>query len=201
MATVQYGLPQPMKRPLLNSLTALSLLLCVAVCALWAWTRGIPKTWVLSGAPARALVAHSAGGYLSVGRQSVEPLGPGATGGATFSLSEPGSVQYRTPGSVGSFANGWYGPRAGIWSAGWTDVSIYADRFRLRHSRLRLPFYAMAFATAALPSARLAAHAWRRSRAERRKGRRLCTSCGYDLRATPDRCPECGTVIPERHGK
>jgi len=52
------------------------------------------------------------------------------------------------------------------------------------------------FATAVLPAAWLVTQLmkYRRRRMRLRSG--ACLKCGYDLRASKDRCPECGRSIP-----
>jgi len=56
----------------------------------------------------------------------------------------------------------------------------------------------LALLTAVLPAIWIFRVAWRRSRLEQT----LCQVCNYDIRATPDRCPECGAVpetLPSQH--
>jgi hypothetical protein len=49
----------------------------------------------------------------------------------------------------------------------------------------------------ALPLVWRARNRYRRWDAERSAGK--CARCNYDLRATPDRCPECGTLVRHTH--
>jgi predicted RNA-binding Zn-ribbon protein involved in translation (DUF1610 family) len=61
-----------------------------------------------------------------------------------------------------------------------------------RFSAIVLPYWFVAILLAILPSG-IGRAAWTR-RQRRRKG--LCIACGYDIRASSGRCPECGREIP-----
>jgi hypothetical protein len=56
---------------------------------------------------------------------------------------------------------------------------------------LELPYWLLTASALLLPVVR--AEIWRRERMRlRRRNLGQCPSCGYDLRATSERCPECG---------
>jgi hypothetical protein len=102
------------------------------------------------------------------------------------------SLQYHWPRRVGAYwsASGSYDlPTVG---ERWFGCAVRFDAGRDGQyiTHLVLPCWALFVLTAALPSIAVTFALRRR----RRRSSNLCSTCGYDLRASPGRCPECGMV-------
>ena len=176
-----------MKRRVLNGMTALSLLLCVAVVALWVRTywvrdrvfseqighvqdRPVFTSWCMEANRGRVCVDFYRNKVTT--KPPDQPVPGFDTRWTRLAWpSQPGAPAW--PGTLGF----------------WFDAKADGRGYRARAAIMPLWLPAVLFA--ALP-------AWRYIRRDRRLARlgrlRLCTQCGYDLRATPDRCPECGTM-------
>ena len=63
-----------------------------------------------------------------------------------------------------------------------------------RVQRIVVPFWILVCVWVAMPLL-WHQHFRRMRRREERARRGLCVACGYDLRATPGRCPECGRSV------
>jgi hypothetical protein len=82
----------------------------------------------------------------------------------------------------------------------WERFGIFVNRYndeRQMYTNYQLsvtaPFWSLWVITAPFPIWFLIRYRPRRSRPAG-----TCSHCGYDLRATPDRCPECGTMVAQK---
>jgi hypothetical protein len=186
-----------MKRRLLNLLTALSLLLCVAVVVLWVRSYLVADliTW-RSGEPVGAqgwYDASSAGGGLRLQCQWHAFEGTPAPAGVRveYQMQWPEGWWREDPAAVTGAAGSWWWGRRGFAfertrqrrPASYGLVSVQRRLF------VAAPHWLPAIAAALAPALWLA----RTVRKSRRSGN-LCPTCAYDLRATPARCPECGAA-------
>lgn len=75
----------------------------------------------------------------------------------------------------------------------WFGAAYYSPQLRV-HTLECGPLWQLIVVFASMPLSRLGLRIWQHRPRRRRRARGLCTKCGYDLRATPARCPECGTA-------
>jgi hypothetical protein len=161
-----------MRRKLFGFFATMSLLLCLATCVLWVRSYWRTDAVHLAGTSADWNVRSNHAG-LTVSQVVHEPSGQAQwhTSSESAYALDPSSPMYGFAGF--SHEHIVY------------DVGIFAD-FERRD--LAMPYWFMSILLAIGPVLRLRATIRRRRR--QRVG--LCPACGYDLRATPDRCPECG---------
>jgi hypothetical protein len=169
-------------RILTSAATLLSLVLCAATMA--AWVRSYQAKdyvwWSLANPRLQLSVVTSRGRMFAavitppVGEDTLEFPGVG------WAHSEPVSDDWVAEGSQGTFVN-----RFGF-------AVEYLQYVRGEQRSVACPYSFITLLTAIPPAARLSG--WRRRARRLRMRPSLCRHCGYDCRATPARCPECGTA-------
>ena len=187
-----------MKRRLVDLLTALSLLLGMAIVALWVRSYGL---WEGGGRselrPDRMTYAHhsfnSSSGRLWYhgGRGKVSREEAAYEQDMALWRGEP----WPRPAAWQYFRVAPRVPNAGHEFLGFHFIRTHdraADGTVTAVLWLGMPHALPAALALLLPAVR--ASSWLRRR--RRRARGACPACGYDLRATPGRCPECGTIRP-----
>ena len=169
-----------MRRRLLNLLTALSLLLCAAVCVLWARSYGGSEWATYATAGGRFCLTQSCRGaiFLIWGQ-----AGRGEEFSAGWTLFRGVNARDMT----------WIRPEPTYTFLGLGFASTSNAETGGASHWVSVPHPYLLAATLLLPARR----AWVRVQDRRRRNRvGLCRACGYDLRATLDRCPECGASAP-----
>lgn len=176
-------------RRLFTILSAASLLLCVTTCVLWALSfwRGLSAD--VAGRQ-RVCVVGVHRGAIRLFRCAMLWPGPYFTEIGTHVRVAPA----RCPGDTAyTFDSGWTFLGFGHESHTQHPTRDSDMMVPVAISRVMIPLWSVALLLSVFPSSCYVL-LWRRRRRVMRQVRGLCATCDYDLRATPGRCPECGTA-------
>jgi hypothetical protein len=168
-------------RLMLNIATLLSVLLCIAAAGLWVRSHrrmDVVRRWDAGRRTEEIFLSNAGKVQLYANRYVHDPVA---------SLPEGAGMR-----------RGTYVVRPGL-----LDDPSARLGFRAHFGRgaspdygvgVTLPDWFIVAIAAALPGGR----GLRRILRGRAAGPGVCVKCGYDLRATPERCPECGTIAVAR---
>lgn len=175
------------RRNLASVKVALSCALCLAAVGGWIWSYFdrvyLPSTGAFSLCLSRGRITFYQFGWLTrspplvliVWDESYAGFGPGGTLGPPQDFID-------APRASNGFGFGYghidVGPRATYSNEAFTVHCVACPSWFLVVMLLSLTL-----------------HQGLQLRRDSPKPKGFCATCGYDLRATPDRCPECGTVV------
>jgi hypothetical protein len=192
------------RRWMLDALAAISVLLFIAIALAWAMSYthslyfGVGNVAGIDVSRGEVWLQHTKE-YMGTWRYQVPP---------PVTIIMAGSPRYDPPshrvrfgmGAPMNYGQGFVASKFSLIKSS-TGLEMLARRHGtlvpglfLESYGVRCPVWSLFVLTAILPSLRFIAI--RRRREEHRIRNGLCHHCGYDLRATPKRCPECGTIPP-----
>ena len=170
--------------------SAVSLIACIGVCVLWGRSYRLSDQFMWRGEEGWRSV-RTAQGSIVMGRLRSDWSGrPPDFYGLRYERAKvyrPFNTLTLLPPDPTDVDSGW--ERGGF---AWYEKRKAGSR--VLHATGVAPFWSIVAVTAALPLGWTALRLRARIRGRRRRGGGHCVGCGYDLRASPERCPECGAV-------
>jgi hypothetical protein len=157
-----------------NIIAGVSLVLCAAMVVLWVRSYWVNDSFTRASSDGGRHAVASSPGHLVLMRQRLAR-------GSSSRINTP--TGYRSSPAVRDNA-GALRPNWSFLGFRYTAINF----FGVVVFALEIPLWVLTLPTALFPPA---LSYLRRRRKRHRRG--LCPNCSYDLRASPDRCPECGT--------
>ena len=175
-----------MTRRLFTAASVVSLLMCPAAIILWVRSYSVADDFQRIGS-ATVCAFTTSRGRVCVYFEPADYTAYGPRGWQRRSSDSPSDLKVDLPENpLGIPDMGVYHVYVNTMGFGLYTFQVTIESARIY--RLIVPFWFIVVLLAILPL-------WVFRRSRHRRLPDLCSSCGYDLRATADRCAECGTPI------